>query len=47
MLYLSLIVHIATINSFEVEVPRNICMNKDTDKSSIRHHKLAQNDYWS
>lgn len=42
MLYLPLTIDIASINSFEVQVFRHICMDKHTNKSSICHDKLAR-----
>jgi hypothetical protein len=43
-LYLSFIVDIASINSFEVQILSDICMDEDTNKSAICHHKLAKQD---
>lgn len=40
--YLSLIIHIATINSFKRQILGNVRMDKNTHKSSICHHKLAK-----
>jgi hypothetical protein len=42
--YLSFIVDEAAINSFEIQIFRDICMNEDTNKSAICHHKLAKRD---
>lgn len=40
-LYLSFNENIASINSFKGQILCNICMNKDTDKLAISHHKLV------
>lgn len=42
VLYLSFVVDKAAIYCFKVQILGNICMNEDTDKIAIGHHKLAK-----
>lgn len=42
--YLAFVVHIAAINSLEIQIFGNACVDKNTDKSTICHHELPRID---